>query len=536
MSVLTSDPAAAQRHWRALAVARPGMLALVVALTGSARSFVDDWWWLGALALVALAAAIAERVMPPSRLRAAAEMGLASIVIGLGFPDAYLALPYLLLPAFAGGLAGGAAGAILATIIAGMGMAAGDILARNALLNGTSAGSLAAWLVIVFVTGAIGAWLLRQENVHVADGERYAAAYRLLSELRVVSRRLSGGLDPMTLAEGILDHVASHIDVRRSALLVRRDGGVLFPLARRGDDDGWLVGAEKDPVVLDAWTNEVPAWAPAGRRGYRVVLPLRVGSRTIGAVVADVPEQVSSDELAELARSTDEGAVRLETALLFDEVRELATREERQRLAREIHDGIAQELASLGYLVDDLLARTTNADAASLATTLRRELTRIVTELRHSVFDLRSDLDRDAGLGETLSGYARQIGAQARLNVHLVNQEGQERLRPEVEAELLRIGQEAITNVRKHAKARNLWVTVSVNPPSAHIRVADDGTGMRERPSDRYGLDIMSERARRIGATLVIEDAPEGGTVVSVSLGNDYEEGLIRASDGHAGR
>lgn len=500
------------------------MLALVVALTGSASSFVDDWWWLGALALVALTAAIAERVQPPSRVRAAAEMALASIVIGLGFPDAYLALPYLLLPAFAGGLAGGAVGAITTTVIAAIGLATGDILARNALLDLGSMGSLAAWLIIVFVTGAIGAWLIRQENVHAADSERYAAAYRLLSELRVVSRRLSGGLDPVTMAESIIDQVASRLEIRRAALLVRRDGGVLFPLAERGGDDGWISGAESDPVVLDAWTNEVPAWAPAGRRGYRVVLPLRVGSRTIGAVVADVPEQAMPEELNELARSTDEGAVRLETALLFDEVRELATREERQRLAREIHDGIAQELASLGYLVDDLLARTTNADTASLATTLRRELTRIVTELRHSVFDLRSDLDREAGLGETLAGYARQIGAQAKLKVHLSNQEAQERLRPEVEAELLRIGQEAITNVRKHAKARNLWVTVNVNPPSAHIRVADDGIGLRERPSNRYGLDIMAERAKRIGATLMIEDAPEGGTAVGVSLGPDYEE------------
>jgi signal transduction histidine kinase len=246
-----------------------------------------------------------------------------------------------------------------------------------------------------------------------------------------------------------------------------------------------------------------------------------VGSRTIGAVVADVADPASPDELALLARSTDDGALRLETALLFDEVREIATREERRRLAREIHDGIAQELASLGYLIDDLQARARDADSRSLAITLRKEVTRILSDLRHSIFDLRSDVPDDVGIGTALAGYARQVGSQTGLTVHLVHEESHERLRPEVEAELLRIGQEAITNVRKHSSARNLWVTVAVNPPSARVQVADDGMGLGVRARDRYGLDIMAERARRVGATLLIENRPEGGTVVDVSLGVD---------------
>jgi signal transduction histidine kinase len=149
-------------------------------------------------------------------------------------------------------------------------------------------------------------------------------------------------------------------------------------------------------------------------------------------------------------------------------------------------------------------ARTTAADAKSIAMTVRNELTRILSDLRDSIFDLRSDVERDTGIGTTLSGYARQVGAQAGVKVHMVHEESRERLRPEVEAELLRIGQEAITNVRKHAKARNLWVTVMINPPSAHIRVEDDGQGMRNRRRGRYGLEIMAERSRRVGANLVI--------------------------------
>lgn len=523
VSAWASEPVA-QRHWRGVAVVRPGMLALVIALTGSSGDLEgDNWWFLAALTVVAITSGAAERVLPPTPARASGEMALAALVIGIGYPGSGLALPYLLLPGFAGGLAGGLAGAALVTVSGTAALTIGGLLSQKATPDDIS--KLVLWIAIIFLTGVVGMWLKRQEEFQRADISRYAAAYRLLSELRVVSRRLSGGLDPMTLAEGLLDDLGRGLPVRRAALLVKREGGVLFPLAHRGHDDGWLTGAEHDSEMISAWTSEEPTLAATGRRGFRAVLPLRVGSRTIGIVVADLADHATEDDLREVAGEADEGAVRLETALLFDEVRELATREERRRLAREIHDGIAQELASLGYLVDDLLARTTDADAVSLAMTLRTELTRVLSDLRHSIFDLRSDVDRNAGLGATLSGYARSVGAQSGVKVHLIHEESHERLRPEVEAELLRIAQEAITNVRKHAKARNLWVTISVNPPSAHIQVADDGQGIQGRPKDRYGLDIMSERARRVGATLQINDAPSGGTVVDVSVGSANGEG-----------
>jgi signal transduction histidine kinase len=508
------------------------MLALVIALTGSAGE--ADWSFLTALTVVAIAAGVSERALPPSPARASGEMVMAALIIGIQYPASNLALPYLLLPGFSGGLSGGLRGAAAVTTVGAGGLTIGAFLnpdfhtesaGDTPISVGTALAALAIWTVVIFLTGVIGAWLQRQDDLQRADVARYAAAYRLLSELRVVSRRLSGGLDPVDLAEGILDGIGRELPVRRSALLVKREGGALFPLAHRGHDDGWLLGAENDPSIVDGWASEQPTLVAFGRRGYRAMVPMRVGSRTIGVVVTDLAEHIDQDELDEAAQSADEGAVRLETALLFDEVRELATREERQRLAREIHDGIAQELASLGYLVDDLLARTTDADAVSLAMTIRSELTRVLSDLRHSIFDLRSDVDRSAGLGATLSGYARSVGSHSGLKVHLIHEESHDRLRPEVEAELLRIAQEAITNVRKHAKARNLWVTISVNPPTAHIQVADDGQGIQGRPKDRYGLDIMSERARRVGAQLLINDAPAGGTVVDVTIGATNGEG-----------
>jgi len=513
------------RAWRLVAVARPGMLALVVALTGAAGDMVASWWWLVALALIAIAAGTADRVMPRVWAAPAAETIAVATVIGLGLPDAYLGLPYLLVPALAGGLAGGVTGSAACAGAGAAGLALGAALAPDAPFDAATYLGLVPWVGIVFATGLIGAFVRRQQTLHPADIARYAAAYRLLSELRVVSRQLSGGLDAVTLATGVLDDLAGRVPVRRSALLVQREGGALLPLARQGDTQNWLEDAEHDRLVLDAWTSEAPLASSLGHHSHRIVLPVRVGARTIGVVVAEVADAVSPDELRNLAQSTDDGALRLDTALLFDEVREVATRDERRRLAREIHDGIAQELASLGYLVDDLQARAKGADLRSLSITLRKELSRILSDLRHSIFDLRSEIPAGACLGTALARYARDMSAQSGLRVHLVHdEEGGARLRPEIEAELLRVGQEAINNARRHAKARNLWVTVSVDPPAAHLQVADDGIGLQSRGHDRFGLDIMAERTRRVGATLVIENRPDGGTVVDVALGTHHEK------------
>ena len=91
--------------------------------------------------------------------------------------------------------------------------------------------------------------------------------------------------------------------------------------------------------------------------------------------------------------------------------------------------------------------------------------------------------------------------------------------------ELLRVAQEAVTNVRKHAQARNMWVECTVDAPRAWIRISDDGVGRQPARPQSMGLRGMQERARRIGAHLTVTDRPGGGTVVEVSIGDRDDEG-----------
>jgi signal transduction histidine kinase len=138
-----------------------------------------------------------------------------------------------------------------------------------------------------------------------------------------------------------------------------------------------------------------------------------------------------------------------------------------------------------------------------------------------SIFDLRTGVNDSVGLGAALSEHAQRIAAQSDLVIHVSMDESPKRLPITVEVELLRIVQEAITNVRRHANATNLWLTVTVEPPRAHITVTDDGRGLKPGRADSFGITGMRERARRIGANLHVGPGPEGGTLVEVGLGTE---------------
>ena len=107
------------------------------------------------------------------------------------------------------------------------------------------------------------------------------------------------------------------------------------------------------------------------RQASTVAVPLRVGDQVFGALLLEGPRPFVNAKLAAVQEQVDEHAIRLETALLIDDVRSLATAEERNRLARDIHDGVAQRIVSLGYLADDIAARSSDTAARRGAEEMR---------------------------------------------------------------------------------------------------------------------------------------------------------------------
>lgn len=504
-------------------------LCLAIALTASGdRELV----WLAPLLADIVLVSVPSHSRRVALLLGTVDAVVAAVcIIGSGGQTSPL-LPYLVAPAVATAARAGELGSILpagAAAFVLLGGLVSDDTTRNVRAYTAAA---AEWVLLALVLGYVTSRIremLRREAAPDQQ-ESYAAAYRLLSQLRTVARQLAGGLDPVTLAEGLLASMREVVAFDRAAVFTRSQGGRLVPLAVFGSERvDWDVSLSGDNSFAEAWASQRPivtsrAHLVAGERrprpGSAIVLPLRVGVRSIGVIglEAQVPWQLTTSSVADLGRLADESALRLETALLFDEVREVATVEERRRLAREIHDGVAQELASFGYIVDELVLQAVDVSPAlaDQLRTLRREFTRVISELRLSIFDLRSEVDTHGGLGATLAEYVRSVGTGSDLTVHLSLDETPHRLPPETEAELLRIAQEAITNARKHARAENLWVTCQVDPPSALLRVEDDGAGMRTGRHDSFGLEIMRERAERLRATFEVRSRSPRGTSVEV--------------------
>lgn len=527
-------PVLGERPRSAVIAVRVLMLALVATLLLIDEVRAAELLWL---ALLFAAAAIATVAPPGHRV---AQLGRMAEVLITAFAastldgDAGSILVYLPVPIIGAAFADGRRIAWLflgtaAALLAVGGAVDGVLDERSYLVPAVQ------WLVIAgigaFQTGIFQRVLLARRPDDTP--QPYAEATRLLTQLRSVARQLPGAtLDPGGLAEHLLDEVRATVPAVRGAVLSSSGGGRLVVLAQAGVERfDWETALDTESAVADAWAGQQPvtsgrsqARSVTGSRNISsLVVPLVAGVRTIGLIVleSDSSGAYPPALVSRVTAITGPAALRLEAALLFDEVRSLATTEERQRLAREIHDGVAQELVMVGYGIDNALAALPDSSTTEEELrVLRAEVTRVITELRLSLFELRSEVDRYGGLTAAIADYARTVGASAGLRVHLSLDESTARLPAAVEAELLRIAQEAITNARKHAGAENLWVTCAVDPPFAQVEISDDGSGIGEnRPDGRYGLAIMAERAERIRGRLEITPRVPNGTTVAVVLG-----------------
>jgi two-component system nitrate/nitrite sensor histidine kinase NarX len=216
-------------------------------------------------------------------------------------------------------------------------------------------------------------------------------------------------------------------------------------------------------------------------------------------------------------------AIAIENARLYDQARRLATLEERQRLARELHDSVTQTLCAMAML-GKILPRTweRNADEG------RRSLEHLDTmtqaalaEMRTLLLELRPDTLFESNLGDLL----RQLAEAHRSHVQApieIDVEAPAPLPREVHVTLYRIAQEVLSNVSKHASAPRVEVTLRASESFARLRIADDGVGFSpsDVPAGQTGTGLMRERAAAIGASLTIDSAPGRGTVVVVEWPN----------------
>ena len=508
---------------RTSVAARLGLLAMCVVIAAFQTPLS-----LAVLPAVLLAPISVVSLLPLPRrvprwvLTAGEALVEATLLGALGRPGTYYA-PYLLVAVALTGF--------LSPILVALATAA---LTSAALLAAAAAaqpghspqamGGFANWAPVLVSVAFLAASVRRVRDAGTLRMDpAYLDAHRLLTELHVVSRQLSLGLDPPTLARALLDGVREQIPVLDAAVLVRTERGGFVPLA--GADPGTGAAA-----VHDAWVTAEPVVRAAPGETSDLTIPVRMGMRVVAVVWLRIPrEENPLSRVRDLRAQVAEAGPRLASALRFDDVRRLATVDERNRVAREIHDGIAQDLASLGYLVDDIRSDA-DPPTADRLTTVVDQVRTLISEIRLRIFDLRASVDDATGLGAAVTEYVQRVASQSGLAVSVALKEGEDRLPTAVEIELLRILQEAVTNVRRHARASTLRVDLTVDVPHARLVVVDDGRGLRPGRVDSMGITGMRERATRIGAELRITPADPGGTRIEVVLGRE-SRGFVQRVD-----
>lgn len=204
-----------------------------------------------------------------------------------------------------------------------------------------------------------------------------------------------------------------------------------------------------------------------------------------------------------------------------------ATEAERQRLARELHDQVGQNLTALNINLNIVRTQVPEGTAAQVRSRLDDSLSLVeqtTDRIRDVMSDLRPPMLDDYGLVAALHWYGEQFAWRTDVAVVVEGEEPTPRLAPRVENALFRIAQEALTNVAKHAQATQVTVTVEVDSEILHLVVADDGIGfdpahLVDRNEGRgWGLLTMTERAEAVGGHCRIESAPGQGTQVSVEV------------------
>ncbi|MGD9959684.1 sensor histidine kinase [Nocardioides sp.] len=441
------------------------------------------------------------------------EAGLIGCVVGASLQATLLLAPALAVTPFVGGLSRGVRGVIetLAVQLGAVSLTMAIIAQRP---DPTQGSAIFTWLLAGLGFGLLASFARSLQHADEDELTPYRDAKSLITKLLDLTGDLSVGLDAVTISQNVIAEAREELPFVGAVVYVRRDDE-LTPLLQSAEHAGLDTGS-REQLVERVWSTAAPA-VQAGE----IAFPLRNDSGVVAVVAAGLaPELVSrlpvQETLEALSLRFRPEALQLDTALLFDAVRAEATAEERRRLAREVHDGVAQDIASLGYMVDDLEESATSPTQVELFGILRREITGVVAELRRSVFSLRNDATTVGSLGESIGALARHVTTVAGIPVHLTLDEGSSRLRWEVEAELLRITQEAMNNAVKHARADNIWVHCTVAAPSAEVIVRDDGRGLGDLRHDSHGVRIMHERARLIGAAVTLENGESGGVVMRV--------------------
>jgi nitrate/nitrite-specific signal transduction histidine kinase len=298
---------------------------------------------------------------------------------------------------------------------------------------------------------------------------------------------------------------------------------------------GWV--AQTGESILANDVSEDPRYrAVEALRETRseLAVPVRVGGNVLGVLDIESTEVDAFGEADLFTAQTlaDQLAVAIDNARLYEETRQIAVMEERNRMAREIHDTLAQGFSGIIMQLEAAeQALGSDVPATERHLSQARSLARkSLAEARRSVWNLRPQALEHVSLVEAIKQeidkFNQGVDVNAEFNVFGTRRE----LPPEMETGLLRICQESLANVRKHAKATEVEVSLNFTESAVELSIRDNGIGLKSREASgdkgkrgTFGLISMQERARGLGGTLELQSRRGKGTLVRVVIPTSKE-------------
>jgi len=379
-----------------------------------------------------------------------------------------------------------------------------------------------------------------------STNEKLKKRNRELSILNTIADALNREVDLTRALDAALKKIAELFDVQTAWVwLQREDSATTYlaaainlppgladdPARMSGDTycyclDKYALGEMENARNVSIITCTRLQGLHGGTEGlrYHASVPLYHHNKRVGVlnVVSGDWRELSEDDLRLLNTVGDMLSIAVERAQLFAHSIELGAAEERNRLAREIHDTLAQGLTAITLQLEtaDALLES-NPKNARTAVQKALNLTRAnLEEARRSVLDLRAAPLERRTFCDALKALVEQYGAEWKLETEFELIGGERPLPVRIEAGLYRMAQEALTNVVRHARAKHVCVHLTTSPSEIELVVEDDGQGFDTEAlaKGRFGLVGLNERARLLGGTLEVCSVPGEGTELKITV------------------
>lgn len=274
-------------------------------------------------------------------------------------------------------------------------------------------------------------------------------------------------------------------------------------------------------IVSDVLNSSL--WVHSGtQNGIRsyIGVPIIADGEVTGFINLDSPSPhyFSEKHVEYLRLFANQAVIAIRNARAYQQAQDLAALEERQRLARELHDAVSQTLFSASVIADSL-TRLIESDPSKLQMGLEK-LTQLnrsaLAEMRSLLVELRPQAIVSTPLPELLRNLANGLRGRANIDVHLEIMGDLIELKPDVHLQFYRLAQEILNNVHKHAHAQHMHIDLRYLHGGVELAIADDGIGfdLNVIPPDHHGVRIMYERALKADIAITIDTAPDEGTYI----------------------